>query len=295
MERDFSKELYIVNAPFLYRGYLGWPSFSPDGSKIAFAIDDRQSNCSINIIDVNDPSNLHSITNPDQIAKRPNWSRQGNQIVYNVDNETIWVFDFDTQTCSLLISEKDRDGRKFLHPCFTPDGMSVIVATYQRGGPQREEILMRITPDVPNFIEEMTQFPHVCAGRMTVSPDNTHVVFAGHAGSFHQAENRLWVKFDGRASYPLEEGNDAECHGRSPSYSPDGKWVACVSARPMVGPSDEEPMSIWIISADGKRSYRLTSNDRRYTHMAWSPDQRKMATICAEGLQLIDLPDIFHS
>ncbi|MDF1695935.1 MAG: hypothetical protein P1U56_08895 [Saprospiraceae bacterium] len=293
MQGDFSKLESIINAPFLHKGFTGWPSFSPNGDKIAFTNNADQNTCYICIVDINSPSTFVPITNPDLGAKRPSWHPDGSEIAYNVDNQTIWVYHLENKTSQLYLPESVRGNIKLIHPCYAADGKSIFVASLHRGGVQRDEVLYRLIPTNHENIVQITQFPHVCAGRPAASPDHTNVVFAGHAGFFNQVENRLWkTNFEG-PSFELEEGDSVSCQGRCPAYSPDGQWVACVSTRPLRNPTEKTPMAVWIIRSDGSESYKLTDSSLLPTHMTWSPDQKKLAVTGAFGLQLIDLPKIF--
>jgi len=294
MTEDFSKEERIRNAPLIYRGFTGWPTYAPDGKHIIFTDNADILKCHLVKIDVNQPNNAITITDPKIGAKRPAYHPDSQTVAFNLNNESIWIMDLQNQMYRPYLPEWIRGEQKWIHPCFAPDGQSIVVASYQRGGPQREEVLYRLSPDSENTVTQITQYPEVCAGRLAISPGGSQIVFAGHAGAFNQLENRLWkVGADGK-SVVLEEGSKAEKHGRCPAYSPDGCWVACVSARPMHSPKEETPMSVWIIRSDGSSAFRLTDASLKPTHMAWSPDQRRLAVTGAFGLQLIPLPDIFY-
>ena len=293
MTSDFSNMDFIKNALTLWDGYAGWPCFSPDGNQIVFTANADKSTCYLAIIDINHPHQVTAITAPIRGAKRPTWRPDGREIAYNVDNERIEVIQLDTRTIKNYISDDDRNGIKLIHPCYAPDGKSIIAATYQRNGIQREEVLYRVHHKLKPTLVKLTEYPHVCAGRLTVNPDNKEIVFAGHAGHFNQVENRLWKVRPPERAEMLESGGNAACHGRCPAYSPDGKWVACVSARPVVNPKDDTPLSVWIIGSDGNSVYKLTDDSLRPTHMAWSPNQKLLTVAGAHGLQLITLPNIF--
>lgn len=294
MIKDFSAETAIINAPFLYKGFTGWPDFSPDGEELVFTNDADKHTCFLVILNLKNKQ-IRRLTSPKLGAKRPTWHPEGHSIAYNVNNENIHIIQLSSMKSYLYISESFRAGRKIIHPCYAPDGKSILAASYQRGGPQREEVLYRVYPNNDQPIVEITDYPRVCAGRCTVHPNNEDVIFAGHAGSFNQLENRLWKVSQHQKAVPLELGDDSRCHGRCPSYSRDGRWVACVSARPKVKPDEETALGVWIIKSDGQESYKLTDGRFKPTHMTWSPDQKSLAVAGAFGVQLIRLPSLFHS
>ena len=106
--------------------------------------------------------------------------------------------------------------------------------------------------------------------------------------------NRLWIVDKNGVVTTLEEGSKESKHGRCPAFSPDGNWVSCVSGRPRTDYTEETGLAVWIIKSDGSKSYKLTDETYRPTHMTWSPDQTTLAVTGAYGLQLIPLPDIFQ-
>src|SRR4029077_18853232 len=125
--------------------------------------------------------------------------------------------------------------------------------------------------------------------------DGQKVVFAGNAGRFAQGANQLWVVGLDRKSQRLEQGEPALAQGRAPRWSPDGKWIACTSTRPAPNPDENTPRAVWIISADGLQAYQLTDHSMNPLHVAWSPDQKRLA--CGGigcGLALLDLPERFQ-
>lgn len=295
MQGDFSENKTVINSPFLYEGFAKWPSFSPDGTKIVFTMDANMKECFLGIIDVSSPDKILPITKPEMEAKRPSWHPHGDKIAYNRNNETIWEYDIPSGVSKLYLSNEVRNNKKLIHPWYSPDGNSILVASYNRNGPQREEVLYRLNPNSDKPIQQLTQYPHVCAGRNSPNPKGSDIIFAGHAGYFNQLENRLWKVDPPAESFPLEVGDSASCHGRCPAYSPFGDWVACVSCRPLRNPNINTPQSIWIIRSDGSEAYRLTDSRYLPSHMSWSPDQKKLAVTGAFGLQLIDLPELFFS
>ena len=295
MQGDYSKDLSIIDAPFIFKGFTGWPSFSPDGSQIVFTADADSDRCYLCIIDVNNPKQINPVTTPEIGAKRPSWNPKGHAIAYNLNNDSIWIYDLKTKGSNPYITDSVRKTKKLIHPCYAPDGRSILVASLHKGGLHREEVLYRLDPMAKVQILQITNYPHVCAGRPAVSPDNIDVIFAGHADFFNQLENRLWKVNSLQQSYKLEDGEDADKHGRCPAYSPDGNWVSCVSTRPLKNPTDDTPMAVWIVRSDGSEAYKLTDDSLLPTHMTWSPDQKKLAVAGAFGLQLIELPEIFRS
>ncbi len=120
------------------------------------------------------------------------------------------------------------------------------------------------------------QMPHHPA----LSPDGARVVFAG--GRFDYEGNAiragLWVvpaAGGDPVALTAEEGRDA-----SPTWSPDGRWIAFLSNR---GGSrrgrKRAPMQLWIVAAAGGEPRQLTSFEAGVSQPAWSPDGARVAFI----------------
>ncbi len=159
----------------------------------------------------------------------------------------------------------------------------------------RQGVIYKLVPESSSPLEAWTNPDQISAGRPSVSPSGDQIVFAGNAEGFNQGANQLWVVSYGARSKRLEQGAAHLVQGRAPSWSPDGKWIACTSTRPISDPTEETPKAVWIISADGREAHRITDSSLNPLHVAWSPDQRYLA--CAgdgSPLVLISLTEVFH-
>jgi len=236
------------------------------------------------------------ITAPDVNAKRPTWLHNGNEIAFNRGQTSIWAIALDSGRLGPFLSETPAGSPSFVHPCAYPNERAVVVVGFSETANGRAGILYKLTPGAGVPILQLTTFPEVCAGRPGVGPDGEAIVFAGNAGRFAQGANQLWtVKPDGRPAR-LEQGEPALVQGRAPRWSPDGSWIACTSTRPAPQPDETTRRAIWIVSADGQEAHRLTDHSLNFLHVAWSPDQKRLAcggVGCA--LALIDLPEYFHA
>jgi dipeptidyl aminopeptidase/acylaminoacyl peptidase len=107
----------------------------------------------------------------------------------------------------------------------------------------------------------------------------------------------LWTVEDGKAR-PWEPG---EPDARAPVFSPDGKWIAFLSARarpagwkqtPPVPPQSDPAVDVWLIPTDGGVAVPLAGpdkphgrvfNDGFYGRLAFSPDGTKLAFVADDG------------
>lgn len=272
-----------------------WPCFSPDGRQLVFTGLLDQPNNRLMLLPVDGDEKPKIITPPHMNAKRPTWLST-TQIAFNRDQNSIWTIDLATDRLEPFLPESRREAPPYFHPCAYPNERAVVAVAFCDSPEGRAGVLYKLTPGAPVPVMQLTTFPEVCAGRPGVSPDGETVVFAGNAGTFAQSANQLWVVTPSAKPRRLEQAEPALAQGRAPRWSPDGKWIACTSTRPSPNPIETTPKAIWIISADGGQAYRLTDHAFNPLHVAWSPDQKRLA--CGGfgcGLAMLDLPDRFQS
>lgn len=120
-------------------------------------------------------------------------------------------------------------------------------------------------------------------GEADISPDGKLAVVS--ATRFDVEENRgytdLWL-------YSLDSGIGRQlttdtASDSSPTFSPDGKWIAFVSKR-----SDDKETQIYLIPTDGGEARRLTSLPTGANAPKWFPDGRKIAFASAIWIDLVE-------
>jgi dipeptidyl aminopeptidase/acylaminoacyl peptidase len=118
------------------------------------------------------------------------------------------------------------------------------------------------------------------------SPDGATIAFV--MGSVDQKQNRrynsIWtVSADGsREASPLTTSVQSST---SPRWSPDGKAIAFLSARPAPGDSAGETTrnQVWSLPLNGGEPRRLTNLRNGVNSFSWSPDGTRLLCVSASG------------
>jgi Tol biopolymer transport system component len=210
-----------------------YPSWSPDGSKVAF--DDGST-----------------------IAIRDWTSERGHIYIVNADGTGL------TQATS-------GEGAEFT-PAWSPDGTHIaLTATGQAGSAPGIFILDLATgamrPVTANpYAGYLDKEPDY-------SPDGTQIVFVRdrelvEAGASRDREALFVVNVDGSG---LRQLTPWATGAGTPSWSPDGSTV--VFRRGIVGPPPDGPSQIFVVGADGRGMRQLTFGSKAASFWpSWSPD-----------------------
>ena len=107
-------------------------------------------------------------------------------------------------------------------------------------------------------------------GGYDLSPDGTAVAYEVRAANWEENryDREIWLWRQGREAIRLTRS--AKGTSRSPSWSPDGQWIAFLSNR-------DEKQQIQLIRADGGEAVALTSHEEGVDSFDWSPDGTRIA------------------
>ncbi len=263
----------------------GLSSYSPDGKKIAFNRNSRESRTwkrykggmaqDVWVYDF-DANETQQVTDWEGSDNYPMW--HGDKIYYNSDRTgrlQIWVFDTASGTHRQVTDHDEYDVK---NPSLGPDAI-----VYENGGwlyvlDLNTEESRKVT--VSLFSDNVLTRPTIKdVGRRIrsggLSPKGNRAVFDARGDIF---------------TVPAEKGNIRNLTGtpgvreRGAVWSPDGKNVAYLSDR-------TGEYEIWIRSADGKgEEKQLTKGSKTYKmQLDWSPDSKHLAVSdAAMNLWVVD-------
>src|SRR5229473_1547881 len=139
-------------------------------------------------------------------------------------------------------------------------------------------------------IEDLYQFQQVSHPR--ISPDGQRVAFVVTTIDQGKQEYRssIWIVSTDGGEAKRFTGGTANAH--SPSWSPDGRWLAFVTNREgELSSQDAQEQKkqgkgknqIWLIPGDGGEAEQLTFMPHGVSNPTWSPDSQRLVFSAVTG------------
>jgi len=232
-----------------------YPSWSPDGKKIAF-VSNIDGDSEIYIMNV-DGSNQTNLTENPAVDLHPTFSPDGMRIAFDSDrdgNREIYVMNADGSDQIRLTNEPAAE----YAPSWSPDGKKIAFHSNRDGN------LEIYTMNADGYNQtNLTENPAVDAWP-SWSPDGSRITF----NSRRDGNPEVYImNIDG---YNTTRLTDNPANDWIPSWSPDGTRIVFFSDR-------DGNYEIYTMNTDGSDLIRLTNNPAVDDCPSWSPDGQKIA------------------
>src|SRR5271156_1141385 len=128
-------------------------------------------------------------------------------------------------------------------------------------------------------------FPVKEVGDPQISPDGKWVAFTVMSANLKEDKNRrrIWmVPTAVGTPIALTDENESSSH---PRWSPDGKYLAFLSAREGGGDDDEEKgkKQVWILNREGGEAQQLTDTIQDVDSFAWAPGNERLVLVMQDA------------
>lgn len=132
-------------------------------------------------------------------------------------------------------------------------------------------------------------FAFETAGDPQIAPDGKWVAYTVTTidQKINRRVSRIWIAaLDG--SHPPVPYSSEGSSSNSPRWSPDGRFMAFISAR------DQQRPQIWILSRNGGEARRLTTLENGISAIEWSPDSTRLVGLTRTGPPVNKNSDVRH-
>jgi len=243
----------------------GRPTWSPDGSRIAFVFDTAGDTSEIDLMDA-DGGHLRQLTDNVPFNSRPTWSPDGRQIAYvgyAVGDTVSEIFVLDVET--LLIQQLTNDATASRFPAWSPDGQAITYFSVINEPSSRGLRLIDLLNGQNRLL--VPEPPEGMLSSAVWSPDSQWLVY----WRFVNAHAQIYVvnrAGDGMTLWIPAAPCDFNIE---PAWSADGRFVVFSC-----------PDGLYRIAADGTGAAARLTDFGAYDAPVLSPDEQSIAVIGSE-------------
>jgi Tol biopolymer transport system component len=228
------------------------PTWSPDGSMIAFDVQSVGGDMEIAVMNA-DGSGVTSLTEGPGSDYLPSWSPDGSRIAFvsgRDGNDEIYVMNADGTDPVRLTRDLDED----LSPAWSPDGSRIV---FQSNRATNNDIYVMHADG--SSVTNLTNTPDTGEFDPEWSPDGSTIVFVADSGEGTTVIDAMDV-----AGSTITTLTDDVAHDWSPTWSPDGAQLAFESDR-------GDPQSIYVMNADGTGAALVLESSADACCPSWRP------------------------
>lgn len=240
------------------------PSWSPDGSQIAYFSNESGSN---DIWAMNaDGSNQRQLTNDPADDRRPAWSPDGKYLAFDSDragSRDVWIMDAEGGNLRQLTSGPGEES----FPGWSPDGTQIAYFTFSDGvlGLWALDVDGKNPRQVVDTVadQEQKQCTFACH-KPAWSPDSSQIAYP------QMNHTEIWVVgADGGNAQPLAHEDDGHEHKHFPQWLPDGRLLYLTE---YTNDRQEPVNDVWVADADGDNAALLFAGIPHGGPLEFKPD-----------------------
>ncbi len=234
-----------------------FPSWSPDGSRIAFA-SNRTGGYQVYTMKP-DGSDVQPLTLSQKYGYSgwPVWSPDGKRIAYTAggtpDQTEIYVINADGSSAQQLTHHNTLVAR----PLWSPDGNRILYTFQKVVSDNQARFNVYIINADGSGLHALTTGDTVDRNPVW-SPDSSRIAFNSNLGD-NRTDEVFTISPDASGLIQLTHGG-----GLYPSYSPDGKYI--VYARHT---DASQPHQLYVMNADGSNQRQLSVDDADHSFPRW--------------------------